>query len=435
MRAKLGLAALLLSVLFWAPGGPAAQLASSRMQPLEDVPLQPASVTVPPEAPVVVPTSAGENSRGWAGSAAVAPTQDLTADVLAAYTLAVAVSPPECHLTTPVLAAIGQVESGNLADHSIDSAHRVVPEILGPVLDGKKYHAVADTDGGHWDHDTQWDRALGPMQIIPETWRVVGLDMDGDGVRDPQNIYDAAGAAMVYLCAGGRDLATAAGLKQAILSYNESDSYLRAVLAWKAVFDHADLDGIGAVPFVAALEVPGATPTPHPGVATRVPQSPTTSAAEPTTPSRPLVPAAPSATPTSPAKPGTPSTTPTTPTTPTTGGSTPASPTTPSSPTTTDPTPAGPTPADPTPADPTPADPTPAGPTPADPTPDPLPTCPVPTDQPTDQADPAPADPAQTDTAQDQPVVSPETCTPPDGYQFDPETGLLVPVPPPSPAP
>ena len=98
------------------------------------------------------------------------------------------------------------------------------------------------------------------MQIIPASWRVVGLDMDGDGVRDPQNVYDSAGAAMAYLCADGRDLSTAAGLKQAILSYNQSDAYLQAVLAWKSVFDNADLEGIGAVPFVAALEVPMTTP-------------------------------------------------------------------------------------------------------------------------------------------------------------------------------
>ena len=133
--------------------------------------------------------------------------------MLAAYTLAVAVSPTGCHITTPILAAIGQVESGNLAGKTLDENHRVVPAILGPVLDGKKYRAVADTDAGTWDANTKWDRALGPMQIIPASWRVVGLDMDGDGVRDPQNVYDSAGAAMVYLCSGGRDLATAEGLR------------------------------------------------------------------------------------------------------------------------------------------------------------------------------------------------------------------------------
>jgi hypothetical protein len=107
MRAKFGLAVMLLSVLFWTPGGPAAQLAGSRLEPLRTPLTQPASVTVPPDAPVVVPSAAAPNSRGFAGTAAIAPSQDLTGDVLAAYTLAVGVSPARCHLTTPLLAAIG----------------------------------------------------------------------------------------------------------------------------------------------------------------------------------------------------------------------------------------------------------------------------------------------------------------------------------------
>jgi hypothetical protein len=423
MKARFGLAALLLSALFWAPGGPAAQLAGTRLAPLQAPLLQPASMTVASDAPIVVPTAASLNDRGWTGSSAIAPTQDITGDVLAAYTLAVAVSPTECHLTTPVLAAIGQVESGNLAGHTIGADHRVSPEILGPVLDGKNYRAVKDTDAGHWDHNTLWDRALGPMQIIPASWRVVGLDMDGDGVRDPQNVYDSAGAAMDYLCAGGRDLSTSAGLKQAILSYNESDSYLHAVLAWKSVFESADLDGSGAVPFVAALAVPlddaavQVTAAARPAAA---PSPTTATAAETVTSSTPITkPGAPAATPTAPTSP----TSPAAPATP--PAATPASPATspaaaPSAPATSTPDPAAadPAPADPAPADPAPADPPPADPAPSDPTP--LPTCPVPVDPDVTTADQA---------AQDQPVVSPQTCTAPDGYRFDPDTGLLVPVP------
>jgi hypothetical protein len=422
MRARIGLAVLLFSVLFWTPDGPAAQLAGSRLESLQTPLQQPASVTVPPEAPVVVTSAAAPNTRGFVGSAAVAPTQDLTDDVLSAYTLAVAASPAQCHLTTPVLAAIGQVESGNLAGRSLDAGHRVVPEILGPVLDGKNYRAVEDTDAGHWDHNPVWDRALGPMQIIPASWRVVGLDMDGDGVRDPQDIYDAAGAAMVYLCADGRDLSTADGLKSAILSYNDSADYLRTVLAWKSVFDDADLDGIGAVPFVAALEVPATTvPTTRATVSKTPAVTPSTTAADPVSPTRPIshgtatTPASPTS-PTTPATPGTPGTPPTPATTP----GTPSTPATPSAPT----TPAAPsTPADPPKTEP---DPTPT------PDPDPtLPPCPIPTPTPTD----APTDQAQSDTASDDPVVSEDTCEPPDGYWFDPDTGLLVPVPTMTPAP
>ena len=78
------------------------------------------------------------------------------------------------------------------------------------------------------------------------------MDADGDGRRDPQNVYDAAGAAMVYLCDGGRDLGTRKGLEEAVLAYNHSRDYLRLVLAWKTVFDTADVTGLGSTPTLGA---------------------------------------------------------------------------------------------------------------------------------------------------------------------------------------
>jgi hypothetical protein len=255
-----------------------------------------ASVTAPrAQAPVVVEGSLSSNSRGWSrASSRVAGTSATTlpTDLLDAYDLAVAASPVACHLSVSLLAAVGQVESGNLADRSVNAYHRAVPAVLGPVLDGHGLEAIRDTDQGMWDDDAQWDRALGPLQFLPATWRVVGLDLDGDGVRDPQNVYDAAGAAMVYLCAGGRDLGTTAGLRQAVLAYNHSVGYLAQVLRWKAVFDGADLSGtqsqlaagLWATPEIAAEPLPAAD------VASRTPSRPTTA--------RPLLPTAPTAVPT-----------------------------------------------------------------------------------------------------------------------------------------
>ncbi|OEV19807.1 hypothetical protein AN219_27625, partial [Streptomyces nanshensis] len=60
--------------------------------------------------------------------------------------------------------------------------------ILGPVLDGDGFARITDTDGGAWDGDTRFDRAVGPMQFIPGTWRSWGADGNGDGRKDPHNI-------------------------------------------------------------------------------------------------------------------------------------------------------------------------------------------------------------------------------------------------------
>ncbi|WP_211332431.1 lytic transglycosylase domain-containing protein [Nocardioides aurantiacus] len=180
------------------------------------------------------------NSHGATlGSTALDPRgiDDLHPDLHRAYWLAVQSAPAGCHPGFTLLAAIGMVESGNAAGRHIDSDHRVAPSLVGPPLDGVRRPVVSDSDAGQLDGDRRWDRALGPLQLVPEVWRAAGVDMDGDGVRDPQNVFDAAGAAVVYLCAGSRDLATTVGVRRAILSYNRSPGYLTAVLDWKDRYD------------------------------------------------------------------------------------------------------------------------------------------------------------------------------------------------------
>ena len=92
--------------------------------------------------------------------------------------------------------------------------------------------AIADTDQGVYDGNTAWDRAVGPMQFIPGTWKSFGADGNGDGVRDPHNVFDAARAAGDYLCQGGADLRNPQGLVQAVLRYNHSMEYVSTVLRW-----------------------------------------------------------------------------------------------------------------------------------------------------------------------------------------------------------
>ncbi|MCK9923453.1 lytic murein transglycosylase [Frankia sp. AgPm24] len=156
--------------------------------------------------------------------------------VLAAYHRSaerLAQEQPGCRLRWELLAGIGKVESGHAAGRPITADGTITRAILGPPLDGHGGRAlIRDSDGGRLDQDPRYDRAVGPMQFIPTTWATRGRDGSGDGQRDPHNIDDATLAAGGYLCAGGRDLTVPASLRAAIFSYNPSDDYVRAVLAW-----------------------------------------------------------------------------------------------------------------------------------------------------------------------------------------------------------
>ncbi|WNI21163.1 lytic murein transglycosylase [Streptomyces sp. ITFR-16] len=185
--------------------------------------------------------------RSWAEAG-------IPATVLAAYRKAQSAlgrSDPGCRLPWQLLAAIGKVESGHAAGGRVDAHGTTLSPILGPVLNGAGFANIPDTDGGAYDGDKTYDRAVGPMQFIPSTWAHWGRDGNGDGRSDPGNVYDAALAAGAYLCAGPRDLSVRADLDRAILSYNHSDTYLRTVLSWLEFYRHGThpvADGKGTVP-------------------------------------------------------------------------------------------------------------------------------------------------------------------------------------------
>ncbi|GAB3967182.1 hypothetical protein GCM10029978_033940 [Actinoallomurus acanthiterrae] len=98
-------------------------------------------------------------------------------------------------LSWTVLAAIGQIES----DHGRNA---------GPSSAG----------------------ALGPMQFMPATWRIYGVDGDGDGKADIMDPYDAVPAAAKYLCASGAGRG-GSGLYHAVFAYNHSAAYVNNVLS------------------------------------------------------------------------------------------------------------------------------------------------------------------------------------------------------------
>lgn len=171
---------------------------------------------------------------------------DIPAPALAAYQRAAAVideAMPSCALDWELLAAIGRVESdhGRFGGSALSTGGVAKPAIIGvPLTGGEGTRRVADSDAGELDGDKVLDRAVGPMQFIPSTWSVVGVDADGDGERNPQDVDDAALAAAVYLCGDGDDLSTAAGRKAAVLTYNNSSSYVATVLALRSAYSQGD---------------------------------------------------------------------------------------------------------------------------------------------------------------------------------------------------
>ncbi len=113
---------------------------------------------------------------------------------------------PSCDIPWWALAGITRVESrhGQFGGSTLLANGDTSQPIIGIPLDGENNTAVIpDTDGGALDGDPVYDHAVGPMQFIPSTWRRWERDGNGDGVADPNNVYDAAATAAHYLCASG----------------------------------------------------------------------------------------------------------------------------------------------------------------------------------------------------------------------------------------
>jgi Transglycosylase SLT domain len=123
---------------------------------------------------------------------------DIPCDYLALYQAAARTCPG---LSWPLLAGIGKVES----DHGRNAA-------------------------------TSSAGAEGPMQFLPGTWARYAVDGDGDGIADPQNLFDSTLSAARYLCSGGFNLRDPAQVMAAILRYNNSMAYAQNVLGWAAAY-------------------------------------------------------------------------------------------------------------------------------------------------------------------------------------------------------
>ena len=205
----------------------------------------------PPADPPVASATPGAGiatmvDADWLASTSAAtgiPSRALASYAGAAIVKAAAM--PECGISWNTIAAIGATESdhGRHGGSAAAADGTVSPPIYGvPLSGGAGVEHIPDSDGGSIDGDAEFDRAVGPFQLIPQTWRNWHVDGNADGVQDPQNIDDAALAAANYLCRSSGAMDTEDGWRAAISAYNSSESYLRNVAA-AAVSYNAAVDG------------------------------------------------------------------------------------------------------------------------------------------------------------------------------------------------
>lgn len=193
---------------------------------------------------MVVVALAGGSAGGTTVPGAVSGIHPVLLD---AYSRAAAAAAPDCPgMRWSVLAGVGQVESGHAQDRTISAAGDVTPPVIGPALDGSgvggNLTPVYDTDDGRLDGDTVYDRAVGALQFLPSTWASLGRDGNGDGVKDPHNVYDVTVAAAAHLCGDGTsDLADPQQLQDALYGYNRSHSYVASVMQWITTYDQISL--------------------------------------------------------------------------------------------------------------------------------------------------------------------------------------------------
>ncbi len=198
----------------------------------EPAPTLPADAAPAPAVPAPVSDAAAPSPVDRVDAAWVASTASATGipdRALAAYAsaaLVVAEEQPQCGVDWATLAAIGWAESDHGAHDgsSITASGVVEPAILGESIG-------ADTDGGAIDGDRTRDRAVGPLQFIPDTWARWAADGDADRVTDPHDIDDAALTAARYLCAASGGMTSARGWDAGIAAYNPDPAYRDRIVA------------------------------------------------------------------------------------------------------------------------------------------------------------------------------------------------------------
>jgi membrane-bound lytic murein transglycosylase B len=154
----------------------------------------------------------------------------------------IAADDPGCGVRWWAIAGISKVEGrhGTYGGAALDKLGDATKRIIGIQLNGtNNTRVVGDSDGGALDGDAAFDRAVGPMQFIPQTWTRFASDGNRDGLATPFNLYDATLAAARYLCRSSGGLGEEPGLRTAYFSYNHSEAYVDRVLSFARLYEHS----------------------------------------------------------------------------------------------------------------------------------------------------------------------------------------------------
>ena len=148
---------------------------------------------------------------------------------------------PACGVRWWGIAGISRVEGrhGTYGGTTLEPNGDTTRRIIGIQLNGANETAVVgDSDGGTLDGDPAYDRAVGPMQFIPQTWsRLRGRRQRGRHHARRSTCTTPRSPPPTTSAPSSSGLDADPGLRTAYFSYNHSVAYVDAVLGYARLYE------------------------------------------------------------------------------------------------------------------------------------------------------------------------------------------------------